>query len=246
MPWRAHRTPYRVFVSEIMLQQTGIARVWEPYKRFLRRFPSFAALARASVADVLDAWHGLGYNRRALALRESARLISTTHGGRLPRTAEELRRLPGVGPSTAAAILVYAFDLPVPFIETNIRRVFIHFFFPRTAGVADSKILPLVQATMDRRRPREWFYALMDYGTMLAQSGVNANRRSAIYKRQAPFEGSLRQLRGRVVAHLLKTGSDSLRGIRAAVGEDRRVRQALDALAAEGFLQRRSDRFSLK
>ncbi len=206
MPWRSRRTPYRVFVSEIMLQQTGISRVLEPYRWFLRAFPSFRALAAAPSSAVLACWQGLGYNRRALALHQSARIVVDRYAGRLPRTLEELRGLPGVGPGTAGAVLVYAFGLPVPFIETNVRRVFIHFFFPGATSVPDDQIMPLVEKTMDRRQPRDWFYALMDYGTFLATGGDNANRRSAHYKRQAPFEGSRRQLRGKVIAHLLYAG----------------------------------------
>jgi A/G-specific adenine glycosylase len=252
MPWRSRRTPYRVFVSEIMLQQTGISRVTGHYLRFLRLFPSFRALASAPVARVLAAWKGLGYNRRALALRESARLVIQRHGGKVPRTRDELMALPGVGRATAGAVIVYAFDLPVPFIETNVRRVFLHFYFPRARDVDDRRILPLVERTMDRRRPREWFYALMDYGTMLAREGVNANRRSSAYTRQAAFEGSRRQLRGRVLGVILTLGSATTTGIRREMArsgfnaDDPRLAEALESLAVEGFLQKRRERFSLK
>lgn len=252
MPWRDRRAPYRVFVSEIMLQQTGISRVTGHYHRFLRLFPSFRALAGAPVADVLAAWKGLGYNRRALALRESARIVVQRHGGRLPRTLEGLMALPGVGRATAGAVLVYAFDLAIPFIETNVRRVFLHFYFPRARDVADERILPLVERTMDRRRPREWFYALMDYGTMLAREGENANRRSRAYTRQAAFEGSRRQLRGRVLGVMLRLGKATARDIRKELaisgldGNDPRLAAVLDSLCAEGFLQNRRERFSLK
>jgi A/G-specific adenine glycosylase len=235
-----------------MLQQTGISRVTGHYLRFLRLFPSFRSLARATVAEVLAAWKGLGYNRRALALRESARLVVAGHGGRLPRTLDGLMALPGVGRATAGAVLVYAFDLPVPFVETNVRRVFLHFYFPRTRGVADDRILPLVERTMDRRHPREWFYALMDYGTMLARVGENANRRSSGYTRQAAFEGSRRQLRGRVLEVMLRLGPATAAGIRREVtrkgwdGDDPRLGAVLESLAAEGFLQKSRERFSLK
>ena len=251
MPWRERRTPYRVFVSELMLQQTGIARVLRHYAPFLRAFPSFRALSRAPVSEVLAAWHGLGYNRRALALRESARIVVARHRGRLPRSLEGLLALPGVGRATAGAVLCYAYDLPVPFIETNVRRVFLHFFFPRSKEVRDERILPLVERTMDARRPREWFYALMDYGTMLSRGTVNANRRSRAYKRQSPFEGSRRQLRGRILAALLRLGSASMREIGAEIRretgrKDARLTDALRGLVDEGFLQKRRERFSLK
>jgi A/G-specific adenine glycosylase len=230
-----------------MLQQTGIARVLEPYKKFLHAFPSFRALAEAQSSAVLSCWQGLGYNRRALALQQSARIVTDRYNGRLPRTRDELCALPGVGTATAGAVLVYAFGLPVPFIETNVRRVFIHFFFPGAVRVPDEQIMPLVEQTMDRLRPRDWFYALMDYGTMLGRGGDNANRRSAVYKRQAPFEGSRRQLRGRVIAHLVASGTATRRGLERAIGgPDPRLDEVLRGLASEGFLQKRSDRFSLK
>ncbi len=179
MPWRFSPSPYRVLVSEIMLQQTGISRVMAKYGAFLRAFPSLRRLAQASVADVLAAWKGLGYNRRALALLKTARIICENHRGRVPRSLDELVALPGIGQATASAVLVYAFNMPVAFIETNVRRVFLHFFFPGETQVSDARILPLVESTMDRENPREWFYALMDYGTMLAAAGENANTRSA-------------------------------------------------------------------
>ncbi len=251
MPWRSHRSPYRIFVSELMLQQTGISRVMAHYDRFLRAFPSFEALARAPLPELLVVWKGLGYNRRALALRESARIVVERHRGRLPRTLAALLELPGVGPATAGAVLAYAFDQPVGFIETNVRRVFLHFFFPRSSQVSDRSIMPLVERTMDRRRPREWFYALMDYGAMLARATPNPNRRSRSYARQPPFAGSRRQLRGKVLAALLKLGTGTRRQIEAETGgADPRMTEVLASLVAEGFLRTRRQNsrvlFSLK
>jgi A/G-specific adenine glycosylase len=251
MPWRRRRSPYRVWLSEMMLQQTSIPRVEAPYRAFVARFPSFAALGRAAPAEVLAAWKGLGYNRRALALLAAARLVSRRHGGRLPRTMDGLVALPGIGPATAAAILVYAFDLPVAFIETNVRRVYLHFFFPRRTGVRDADIMPVVERTMDRRNPRDWFYALMDYGTWLARQGGNANLRSAVYKPQSRFKGSRREVRGRVIAVLLEKG----RATRAQLEDlleaaldrkDERLDGVLRDLEEEGFLQKSRDRFSLR
>ncbi len=240
MPWRTRRSPYRVFVSEIMLQQTGIARVQTKYADFLRRFPSFKALAAASVEEVLAAWKGLGYNRRALALRQSAIIVSYAHGGRLPRTVEALTELPGVGQATAAAVLVYSYDMPLAFIETNVRRVYLHFFFPDEQGVSDARIMPLVEKTLDTERPREWFYALMDYGTMLAKAMPNPNRRSAHYKRQSAFEGSVRQMLGKVLEAMLSLKAATQSGIAAEIGsDDDRLPEALQQLVTEGFLSLR-------
>jgi A/G-specific adenine glycosylase len=244
MPWRKTRRPYRILVSEIMLQQTGVGRVLPKYRQFLKAFPSMRSLAESNVEEVLNVWKGLGYNRRALALRDTARIVQQKHGGRIPRTLDQLSSLPGIGQATASAILVFSFDLPISFIETNIRRVFIHFFFPRTRSVSDSKILPLVEKSMDRKNPREWYYALMDYGTFLRGLGANPNLRSAGYARQAPFEGSLRQLRGRLIEIMLLRRSAEKKDIEKALSEaDPRLRKALSQLVAEGFLREKNSRY---
>jgi A/G-specific adenine glycosylase len=257
MPWRESRSPYRVFVSEIMLQQTSVPMVTPRYRAFLREFPSFKALAASGVGDVIRAWKGLGYNRRALALLQSARIVSSVHRGRLPRSIDELVELPGVGAATAAAVIVYAFNIPAAFIETNVRRVFLHFFFPGEEKVPDSRILPLVERTMDRENPREWFYALMDYGTFLAGRGegrvppaerraADALRRSSRYRRQGDFEGSHRQLRGRVLKLMLEMKRAGLEDISAALGGDARLEKALQQLVAEGFLGLRAGLYSFR
>ncbi len=247
MPWRFTRSPYRVLVSELMLQQTGIARVMTKYGAFLKSFPTMQKLAQAGVAEVLAAWKGLGYNRRALALLRTAGIICREHGGRLPRTLAELEALPGIGHATAAAVLVYAFNLPIAFIETNVRRVYLHFYFPGQIAVTDSRIMPLVESTMDRGNPREWFYALMDYGAMLAAKDRDANKRSARYRKQPAFEGSVRQLRGRILEAILSLRSATKAQIARALGNaDARLDAALDQLVREGFLQASRGRFSFR
>ncbi|HVO39043.1 MAG TPA: A/G-specific adenine glycosylase [Spirochaetia bacterium] len=227
-----------------MLQQTSVPRVMAKYGTFIRAFPSLRSLALASVQDVLAAWKGLGYNRRALALHSAAKIIVRDRGGRIPRTLEELSRLPGLGVATASSVLVFSHDVPLPFIETNVRRVFIHFFFPGRDSVSDAEIVPLVEKTLDRSRPREWYYALMDYGAMLGRTDKNANRRSRTYVRQSRFEGSLRQLRGRVLDVMLRLGSADAAGIQSELPEpDQRLATALDQLVSEGFLRRRGNRY---
>ncbi len=244
MPWRRARTPYRILVSEVMLQQTGVRRVLAKYGEFLAAFPSLRALADARVEEVLAIWKGLGYNRRALALREAARWIRDRHAGRIPRTVEELSALPGIGRATASAVIVFSFNIPLAFIETNIRRVFIHFFFPEGRDIADSALLPLVEKTLDRENPREWYYALMDYGASLRSADGNPNTRSAVYTRQSPFQGSLRQLRGRVLDVMLALRRADQRAIRRALPvPDPRLGRALRELVAEGFLREKDGRY---
>ena len=249
-PWRKRVTPYRVFVSEIMLQQTQAPRVAALFPEFIRIFPSFSALAQASNRDVLAAWQGLGYNRRALALKRAAKIIIEEKSGRLPSDFEELIALPGIGKATAHSIAAFVLNEPSVFVETNIRRVFIHWFFPRSRKVSDAMLEPLIAATLpERRKTREWFSALMDYGAMLGKNSRkhDPNRRSAHYVQQAPFKGSRRELRGRMVRTLLALGSASERRIGNEFPSIPRIRihEILLQLRKEGFVSEHKGRFSL-
>jgi A/G-specific adenine glycosylase len=203
LPWRRTRDPYLILVSEVMLQQTQVARVLTKYEGFITTFPDVHALAAAPAAAVLRAWQGLGYNRRALALHRAARMIVAEHQGLVPRSAADLTRLPGIGPATAAAVCAFAYDLPLSFIETNIRSAVIHFFFQECTAVSDSDILPLIELTLDRENPREWYYALMDYGAWVKKTHPNPGRRSRHHTTQTTFAGSRRQLRAQVLRLLL-------------------------------------------
>jgi A/G-specific adenine glycosylase len=256
-PWRDSPTPYHVLVSEIMLQQTRTETVSRIYPAFVARYPTLRHLAQSDTRSLLDAWLGLGYNRRALALRECARSILARHGGTVPRDPEDLRRLAGIGSATAASIAVFAFDAPVTFVETNIRRVFLYFFFSGKHAVRDQDLLPLVDRTLDRRNPGRWYSALMDYGVMLkralpAAGRPDPNRSSAHYTRQAAYNGSDRQLRGRVLRILTAHPSLTPAQVRVWLGRGSdgrvadadpnarpgpaRLRRVLDALVREGFL----------
>jgi A/G-specific adenine glycosylase len=188
----------------------------------------------------------MGYNRRALQLKRCAEEVVRRHGGRLPETLEALIGLPGVGKATAGAILAFAFDRPVAFVETNIRRVFLHFFFPGREGVPDSEILPLAERALDRRDPRGWHYALMDYGVMLKREHGNMNVRSSHYRKQPAFEGSSRQTRGEVLRLLVAEPRLTEYEIVRRLGRDpARTRTALADLAAEGLIVKRGDLYSL-
>jgi len=240
LPWRQTSDPYHIFVSEVMLQQTQVSRVAVLYPAFLERFPDVTILAAASLSDVLAAWQGLGYNRRARNLRESAVLITQEYGGEIPDDDAKLQVLPGIGPATASSIRAFAFNAPVVFIETNIRRVFIYFFFQGQDEVHDRDILPLVKAALDLENPRRFYSALMDYGTMLAKIVTNPNRKSTSYVRQSTFEGSDRQIRGEILRVLLSRRSLTIEDLVATVGGDsERVIRMLGALEDEGFLVRK-------
>jgi A/G-specific adenine glycosylase len=205
LPWRRTHEAYPILISEVMLQQTQVVRVVPKYTRFLDAFPTPNALAGAAIAEVLMVWQGLGYNRRALALQRAARIIEAEYQGAVPRSVAELRCLPGIGQATAAAVCVYAYDQAVPFIETNVRSAIIHFFFQECSLVSDAEILPLVELTLDRDRPRDWYYALMDYGAWVKKTHHNPSRRSTHHAAQSPFAGSRRQARATALRVLLSS-----------------------------------------
>jgi A/G-specific adenine glycosylase len=246
LPWRLTSDPYKILVSEFMLQQTQVQRVIEKYGEFITRFTDFAALARSRLRDVLAAWQGLGYNRRALSIQQTAQRVVTEFNGRLPDSVATLETLPGIGPATAGALVAFAFEQPVVFIETNIRRVFIHFFFPNRTGVTDREILPLVEQTMDRDRVRTWYYALMDYGAVLPKVAPNPNRRSAHHHRQGPFLDSNRQIRGLILKALLANphlSEEEL--VKTVAKQPERTRTIINHLVREGFLDRRGNQLRI-
>ncbi len=206
LPWRKTKDPYRILVSEVMLQQTQVSRVLPKYKEFLKVFPTVRTLAKAPLSDVLRLWSGLGYNRRAKFLHEAAKAIVEKHSGRIPNDVGALKVLPGIGDYTAKAVRVFAFNELGVLIETNIRTVFIHSFFP-TRKISDRTVLELAAKAAERQDPREWHWALMDYGAHLKSSGVQVNARSKHYIKQSKFEGSLRQVRGAILKAITKSTS---------------------------------------
>lgn len=237
LPYRNSQDPYRVLVSEIMLQQTRVEQVNQKYPPFIALFPDFIHLASASLPEILRVWQGMGYNRRAKYLKMIAEKVIREYAGVLPADPAVLETFPGIGKATACSVCAFAYNLPVVFIETNIRRVFIHCFFPGQETVADREILPLVEATLDQANPRDWYYALMDYGTYLKSAVPNPNRRSHHYTRQSSFEGSDRQIRGLILRILLNEPGIPCVDLREKTGCDReRFRRILGDLQKERFI----------
>jgi A/G-specific adenine glycosylase len=244
--WRNTTDPYHILVSEIMLQQTQVERVSKKFPEFICAFPDFSSLATATLADVLTVWQGLGYNRRAIALQKCAIRVMNEYNGILPADVDILATFPGIGRATASSIAAFAFNMPVVFIETNIRRVFIHFFFAATENVSDADILSLVEKALYRENPRVWYWALMDLGSALKKMVPNPNRRSLHYTRQSPFEGSDRKIRGAILKILLKNQFLKDEEIPGCVAEDpHRVLRILGALESDGFIERRDNGFVL-
>ena len=237
LPWRITACVYHTFVSEYMLQQTQASRVGVLFPRFVKRFPSLKKLAAAPVDEVIAAWQGLGYNRRAVFLKTAAQEIVKRHDGVIPDIVELLDALPGLGRATACSIAVFAFNKPVVFIETNIRSVFIHHFFQDKKNVADAQIEALVAQTLYRQDPRRWYEALMDYGVMLKKQTVNPSRRSAHYSRQSAFAGSDRFYRGRIVAMLTEKHTYLFRSLKARFElPTERLQRILAGLVRDGLI----------
>jgi A/G-specific adenine glycosylase len=186
-----------------MLQQTQASRVAEKFLDFIKKFPDFQALANAPLDSILRSWQGLGYNRRAIALKKIAQIIINDYQGELPDSKEILESFPQIGKATASSIISFAFNKPTIFIETNIRRVYIYFFFFNDNKVDDKEILQIIEKTIDRDNSRKWYYALMDYGVMLKKKHPDLHKKSAHYQKQAPFKGSNRELRGKILDFLI-------------------------------------------
>lgn len=228
-----------MLVSEIMLQQTQTGRVTEKFLIFKEKFPNFLALSKASLEDVLKAWQGLGYNRRAIALKKIADIIINDYHGKLPDSIEILKTFPQIGHNTASSVAAFAFNKPTVFIETNIRRVFIYFFFHNRNNITDKVIIPIVEKTLDKTNPREWYYALMDYGVMLKKLYPDLNKQSAHYRKQSPFKGSNRQIRGELLKLLVKNKILKISEIEKSLKKipEKKLMTVLSQLEKEEFIE---------
>jgi A/G-specific adenine glycosylase len=253
-PWRSGRSdPYRVLVSEVMLQQTQVARVVPAFPDFLRRFPTVRSLAAAPRREVLQAWSGLGYNRRAVALSEAARLLVRNHEARVPSDPEALRKLPGVGPYTAAAVASIAFRIPVPALDTNVARVVARArFAAEPAEVRRNAIAVAAAVWLDRSDPGAWNQALMDLGREVCRSVPRCaacplsdacrfraeGREGRPAKRlRPPFQGSMRRVRGAIIVALRARSSASVEMLAKRLGESgERVAEAIRTLARDGLV----------
>lgn len=237
LPWRGDASPWAILVSEIMLQQTQVPRVEAVYPRWIERFPRPSALARLSVAEVLAAWSGLGYNRRALSLHKTAKILAEEYDDTVPASEEALRKLPGIGVYTARAVLAFAFNIPSVFLETNIRTVFIRHFFSGEEPVGDGELENIGTALLDREQPRQWYTALMDYGAWLKVHEHNFGKRAKAYRAQPPFKGSERELRGAILKRLLGTSPLTVAELSYQLASDvERVFLCAEKLEKEGFV----------
>jgi len=246
LPWRVPEPdgsfdPYKILVSELMLQQTQVPRVIPKYTEFLERFPTVQALASAELGDVLRAWQGLGYNRRAKYLWQAAQKVNNLN--HFPEDVPGLVKLPGVGPNTAGAVMAYAYNRPAVFIETNVRTVYIHHFLHDADNVPDTQLRSLIEQTLDHQNPREFYWALMDYGSYLKATVGNLSRASKHYTKQSTFHGSRRQVRGQII-RLLGDAQLAYDELRVLIADDR-LDAVLDELLGESLIRQTAGKYSL-
>lgn len=233
MPWRRDTRLYYVMVSELMLQQTQVDRVIPKFEAFIQAFPDEKTLAEASLAEVIKLWQGLGYNRRAKFLYEAAKKIMERGG--FPDNEQDLLELPGVGKNTAGAILAYGFNQPAIFVETNIRTVYFHHFFEDDDSVDDKQVIEKLGETLDREHPRDFYWALMDYGSFLKRNSFSRLTQGKNYKKQPALKGSLREVRGQIIAYL--TQSDTpFNELKIALNADERFDPAVRGLIHDGLV----------
>ncbi len=246
LPWRKDFNPYHIFVSEIMLQQTQVDRVRGKFERFVEHFPDFHSLRAATMNSIYPLWQGLGYNRRALALKQAADIIVEQFEGVLPDAPEILVKLPGIGPATAASMCAFAYNRPVVFLETNIRTVLIYHFFQNQAAVAEAELLIAAKLTLDTKNPRNWYSALMDYGTMLKKEIGNLSVKSSVFKKQSAFKGSRRELRGGILKFINKNGAADRTDLAGILDrKPQEIDTALNLLIKEGMVREENSRYFL-
>jgi A/G-specific adenine glycosylase len=266
LAFRRTRDPYAILVSEAMAQQTQAARAAAYWERFMERFPTVDVLAAATPADVLRAWQGLGYDRRALALWRAARIVVDEHGGQVPSTLPELLALPGVGPYTARAVAALAFGLPVGAVDVNVRRVLGRIVAGDAAALSSAELQSVADASVPADRAGEWTHAVMDIGATVCRPRAprceacparpwcrlasklpvaitTASKRAgtAVREQAAPFATTNRWLRGRILDRLRAAPDGQWVALDAAIGthDPARVRAAADAMAADGVLELR-------
>lgn len=245
LPWRVLEADgncdgYKTLVSEMMLQQTQASRVIPKYRSFLKTFPNLGSLAAAPLSDVLRQWSGLGYNRRAKYLHEAAQnLVQVVQ----PWSIADLTSQKGIGSNTAKAVLVYSYNQPHVFIETNIRTVIIHHFFASRELVTDQEVELVLSGLMDNSNPRYFYWAMMDYGTMLKKTAGNASRRSTTYAKQSAFHGSKRQVRGAVIMQLANQPLTEA-ALQQKIANERLALVLMDLLA-EGLIVYQNKRYQL-
>lgn len=233
LPWRRTTDPYRIAVAEFMLQQTQVERVVAKYEVWIRRWPNWRSLAEASNRDLLSAWSGLGYNRRATYLGKMAQEVIGRFGGRLPDDPQTLRTLPGVGPYTANAILIFAFNKPLVTIDTNIRRVLIH-ELNLPPDISRAELEKVAIQILPKQSSRDWHNALMDYSRLALPRRIPL---IPALSSQTRFRGSSREIRGEIIRRLTAQQRLSLSRLAREMNRPLAdIRRAAQSLAKDGLV----------
>lgn len=240
LPWRKTDDPYKILISEFMLQQTQVARVINYYQNWIHLFPDFCSVSRAKKAAVLKAWSGLGYNSRALRLKECCTLICKQHGGILPESLDELMKLPGIGIYTASALLAFAYNKPVPVVDINIRRVYLHEFKLPT-DISYRAISDFAKQFIPKGKSAEWHNALMDYGAALS---AQIKKKFPPQTKQSKFDGSARQVRGEIIRRLLKGKSVAFTTLLAGIPHPDKT-EILQKLITENIVSVKNGRYKI-
>ncbi len=237
LPWRKKITAYKILVSEVMLQQTQVRRVVPKYEQWIKEYPVLKSLRCASLSDVLLLWQGLGYQRRAKSLLQVAQTTLV-----VPRTFDELLKLPGVGEYTASAVLAFAYNrFSVPVVETNIRTALIESFFKKRKNVTDQELKAALEKLSRIEKiqmigARDWYYALMDYGAYLKSKSISHNTKVSTYKKQTKFAGSQRELRAKVLFAIIH---------KQELPDDVRREIVLKELVREGFIKKANSSYQV-
>ncbi|NHJ84073.1 MAG: Fe-S cluster assembly protein HesB [Asgard group archaeon] len=240
LPWRSTTNPYYIMISEIMLQQTQVPRTIEKYLEFIEMFPNLELLAKASIADVLTIWSGLGYNRRALWLQQAAQQLITMKN--FPQEPEELEKLKGIGPYTARAILIFAFNKDLPTVDTNIRRILIAEGFA-TEETSDKELFDIAELVLPKGHSRDWHNALMDYGSLVLTASKTGIKPKTIQKK---FNRSTRYYRGQIVKQLTKKSKVSKKELISLLEIPKKdIQKILDDLEKDGLVKRIDEYYSL-
>jgi A/G-specific adenine glycosylase len=233
LPWRNTTDPYYILVSEFMLQQTQVSRVIDYYTRFLNKFPTVNHLARANRKTLLAFWSGLGYNNRAIRLQETAKIICKSYGGQVPGTYEELIAMPGIGDYIASAVLSFAYNISVPVVDINIRRVLMH-EFSLSDKIALRELKELAGKLIPRAKSTQWHNALMDYGASLH---IDVKKKIPPITKQSKFKGSDRELRGEILRRLLKNGKVEISDLEMEFSGDR-ITRVVDSLIKDKLVKK--------
>ncbi len=233
LPFRETIDPYGITISEFMLQQTQVERVIPKYLSWIEKWPDWPCLSRATTKQLLQFWSGLGYNRRAVYLGKLALTICKEYDGTLPFDAGILQKLPGIGPYTANAILIFAFNKDIVAIDTNIRRVLIH-ELKLSPDISKEELAEIANRVLPRGKSRDWHNALMDYSSLALPKQIKT---IPPISRQSRFEGSIRQIRGEIIRRLTITRRINLTDIERDLRRSRQdVIKAVQGLAKDGLI----------